>query len=121
MNIFDSPEDWSPPQWHPDLGNPSVQLEHLRSFSLSLRTAVPDAVISLEIPEPGLMDVHVELPNGTSAEVHSVPCVDAPENRRLAIFFAPGTKDERELYAQTIESAVTHFLRAPARRKIEGE
>jgi hypothetical protein len=55
------------------------------------------------------MDVHVELLDGTVAEVHSVPCLDIPEKRRLALFFWPGTKDEKEVYAQSIECAVTCF------------
>jgi hypothetical protein len=58
------------------------------------------------------MDIHVELPDGTAAEVHSVPCEDTAERRRLAMFFQPGTRDEREVYAETIESAVKHFLGA---------
>lgn len=111
MTTFDSPRNWSVPAWHPDFGDAHVQLEHLRGFSLSLQSVVPNARVTLETPEPGLMDVHVELPDGTVAEVHSVPCEHVAEKRRLALFFQPETKDERELYAETIESAVRCFLR----------
>jgi hypothetical protein len=110
MGPSNSPRTWSAPKWHPDLGDATVQLEHLRGFSLLLQSTVPGATARLETPEPGLMDVNVELLNGTVAEVHSVPCAEFPEKRRLAIFFWPGSKDEKEVYAQSIESAVTCFV-----------
>jgi hypothetical protein len=91
------------------MGDAVVELEHLRAFSLLLQSTVADAIVNLETPEPGLMDVLVELPDGIVAEVHSVPRTDALEKRRMAMFFWPGTTDEKEVYAESIESAVAYF------------
>jgi hypothetical protein len=111
MNPSESPRTWRAPNWHSDLGDAVVQLEHLREFSLRLLSIMPSANVSLEIPEPGVMDVQVQLVDGTKAEVHSVPSLEIPEKQRFAVFFSPGTADENEVYALSIECAVRHFLR----------
>lgn len=109
MKESQSPRTWRSPDWHADFGDPALELEHLREFSLLLLAVLPNATVTLEIPEPGLMYVHIQLEDGTVAEVHSVPFLEIPEKRRLAIFFAPGTSTEEEIYAESIDSAVNHF------------
>jgi hypothetical protein len=96
---------WHRPDWHPDYGDPEVELGHLRSFALKLLAAVPDATVTLETPEPGLMDVRVELASGTVAEIYSVPSPEDKAHRRFAIFLCPDTATESEIYAEAAEDA----------------
>jgi hypothetical protein len=100
---------WRAPDWHPDHGDPAVELGHLRSFALKLLSAVPNATVTLETPEPGLMDVRVELACGTMAEVYSVPSPGDGTHRRFAIFLSPDTASESEIYAETLEDASNLF------------
>lgn len=109
MKTNQLPQDWQPPQWHSDFGDPVVQLEHLRCFAIGLSLAIPNTKTVLETPEPGLMDVRVELPNGETAEVHSVPGVRESRNRRLAVFLWPETDDEIEEYLDSVGAAVELF------------
>jgi hypothetical protein len=100
---------WRVPDWHPDYGDPQIELGHLRSFALKLMPAVPGAAITLETPEPGLMDVRVELARGTVAEVYSVPSPEDETHRRFAIFLCPDSSSESEVYAETPEDASNLF------------
>jgi hypothetical protein len=109
MKTHQHPQYWHSPQWHPDHGDPGIELDHLRSFALKLLSAVLDATVALEIPEPGLMDVRVELPCETVAEVYSVPSSQDEGPRRLAIFFHPESADEIEVYAESVEDAANLF------------
>ncbi len=109
MSDSQSPRDWIVPSWHPDLGDSALELEHLRGFSLALLSAKPSARVALETPEPGLMYVNIKLPDGTVAEVYSVPSSDNSSKRRFAIFIAPGTPEEDEIYAETLPLAVKCF------------
>ena len=109
MSSNQHPKSWRSPQWHPDHGDPGIELEHLRSFALKLLSAVPDATAVLEMPEPGLMDVRVELPGETVAEVYSVPPAKNEGPRRLALFFHPESADEIEVYAESVEDASNLF------------
>jgi hypothetical protein len=106
INELQSPCDWSPPKWHPDFGDPALELDDLKEFSLLLLSMVSNATVTLETPEPGLMDVRIDLDDGRVAEVHSVQCANMPKKRRLALFLAPGTSNEEEIYAESIPSAV---------------
>ena len=105
MTSNQHPRLWRSPQWHPDHGDPAIELDHLRSFALALLSAVPDATAVLEIPEPGLMDVRVELPGEMVAEVYSVPHSKEEGPRRLALFLRPESADEIEVYADSVEDA----------------
>jgi hypothetical protein len=109
VNEPQSPRNWNPPTWHSDFGDPNLEFEHLKAFSTALLSVQPNATVGLETPEPGLMDVHVQLPDGMVAEVYSVQNVEDPGKRRLAIFLAPGSSEEEEIYADTIPSALSHF------------
>jgi len=100
---------WRAPDWHPDHGDPEIELGHLRSFAVKLLSAVPNAAVTLETPEPGLMDVRVELACGTVAEVYSVPSSEDERHRRFAVFLCPDTARESEIYAQTPEDASNLF------------
>lgn len=109
MHSQPAPQSWQTPQWHPDHGNPAIELEHLRSFAVRLLSAVPEATATLEVPEPGLMDVRVELSGGMVAEIYSVPSPEDRAQRRFAIFLCPDTAQESELYAESAEDASNLF------------
>ena len=55
------------------------------------------------------MDVRVELPCETVAEVYSVPSLQDEGPRRLAIFFHPESAEEIEVYAEAVEDAANLF------------
>jgi hypothetical protein len=101
--------EWNPPDWHPDWGDPRIELEHLKEFSLRLVSVIPTVSLTLETPEPGLMTVCVRSKDGKVAEVHSIASADSPKKRRLALFFTPGTPNEEEVYADSIDCAVGYF------------
>ena len=109
MKSQQSPQSWHAPQWHLDHGDPVIELEHLRSFALKLVDTVPEATAILEVPEPGLMDVRVELARGLVAEVYSVPSLEDQRQRRFAIFLCPDTENESEIYAESPEDASNLF------------
>jgi hypothetical protein len=100
------PEVWPAPEWHPDFGDAKSELEHLRSFPTALLANIPEAQVELELPEPGLMSVAVQMPNGSSAEVYSVASIGSPGQRRYGLFLAPDTPNEREVYEDALESSV---------------
>ena len=100
---------WHRPDWHPDYGDPEIELGHLRSFALKLLSAVPNATVTLETPEPGLMDMRVELACGTVAEVYSVPSPGDEKHRRFAVFLCPDSATESEIYAESAEDASNLF------------
>ena len=103
------PETWVAPDWHPDFGDAKAELDHLRAFAVALLAAIPDANVELELPEPGLMNLAVDLPNGTSAEIYSVSN-DRPDGRRYGIFLEPGTDGECEIYQVAIDDAVASVV-----------
>jgi hypothetical protein len=105
MKAHQQPEDWHAPPWHPDHGDASAELEHLRAFAQKLLSHAPNITVALETPEPGLMDLRVLSSSGIIAEVHSVPTGDGENHRRLAIFLRPDTGDEIEVYSESVEDA----------------
>lgn len=109
MHPQSDPQSWHPPRWHADHGDPAIELDHLRSFAVKLLSAVPTATATLEVPEPGLMDVRVELARGMVAEVYSVPSLEDEGQRRFAIFLCPDTAGESEVYAESAEDASRLF------------
>ena len=109
MNESQSPRHWTAPSWHADFGDPKLELEHLKKFALALFALSPNITITLETPERGLMDLEIQLADGSVAEVYSIPCVDQPDERRFAMHLAPGTPQEKEGYANAIDSAVSFF------------
>lgn len=103
------PDVWPVPEWHPDFGDAKIELEHLRSFATALLAKMPEANVELEVPEPGLMNLTVQIPGGEAAEVYSVASSSSGEQRRYGLFFAPGAPDEREVYEDTLEKAVSQL------------
>ena len=110
MKSNDSPESWSPPVWHPDFGDPTVELEQLRSLAIDVMRAIPAAQVSLEVPEPGLMMLRIYVPNARSTEVYSVPGLTSDDDRRFALFVSPRSPGEIETYEASVKEAVTFIL-----------
>lgn len=106
------PETWTAPDWHADFGDARSELEELRCFAVALRSALPAAHAELETPEPGLMYLDVRMPDGSIAQVYLVAGDRNSGERRLGLFFATGTGDELEVYADSIDCAVRHFTAA---------
>jgi hypothetical protein len=107
------PQDWQPPSWHPDFGNANVELEELRSLAIAICAALPNTKATLETPEPGLMSMAIELPNGVLAQIHSIPSVQDNGRRRFAIFVSPNSEKEIEQYADS-DAVALEFLKGIA-------
>ena len=104
------PPPWPALNWHSDFGGTRSEVEHLEAFATALLARMPQARIELETPEPGLMYLGVQLPDGRLAEVYSTATGDRSEARRYGLFLGPGTDGERELYSESIDCIVRHFL-----------
>jgi len=100
------PEEWEAPVWHEDYGDPRIELEHLRSVAIVLRSAIPGVRLELEQPEPGLMVLVIALSNQETVEVHSVANSSGAEGRRYAIFVSPETPYEVEHYSESVADAL---------------
>jgi len=131
MNV--SPQDWNPPQWHPDFGDPKVEFEQLRARAIELLSddaefrrfqdlpspyprLYPRAApikVTLETPEPGLMFLRIESDNQI-AEVYSVLELHG-EGRRLEWDITPEIEsDPRSLsIGRQTSSAVAARSAAP--------
>ena len=110
MTTEASPEYWQAPEWHEDFGDPRIELEELRSLAIAIRNSVPGVSLQLETPEPGLMELLIDLPNKEIVEVHSIATSLAAEGRRFAIFVSPETTDEIEYYSNSVVDAL-RFIR----------
>jgi hypothetical protein len=107
MTPLESPSDWKLPEWHPDLKVPAEkELEVLREFTELLQGRFPGVKASLEIPEPGLIYVHLEFADGRNAEVFATAISSARDAHELAIYLLPDTELEEEFHVFTIEDAV---------------
>ena len=104
------PELWAVPEWHADFGDATAELEHLRALAAALLLASPGVHIELETPEPGLMNLEIEFPDGERAEVYSLSCDSTHNQCRYALFLSPGTPHERECYSETIEGGVNCLI-----------
>ena len=104
----EEPQRWPVPDWHTDFGDAQAEIEHLRALAEPLLAVVPGAKVVLETPEPGLMNLAVELPDVTLAEVHSVRA-GGNDERKFGLFFAPDTEAEQEIYADNLADALSHF------------
>lgn len=111
MSSDDLFKNWPIPVWHPGFGDPAVELKHLRRLAVRVLQLVPDAQISLDIPEPGLMVMQICSGNCNRVEVYSVPEIAHVRKRRFAIFVAPGTENELEAYESSVSDAA-HLIAA---------
>lgn len=103
------PLTWHVPEWHPDLGDPQEEVRHLSSFANALLAILPHTCVELESPEPGLLYLAVRLPDGRLAEVYSTVAGDQPHARRYGMFFDPDASGETEIYAESIEDALSQL------------
>ena len=110
MTTFSSPESWTPPIWHPDYGNPEVEIDRLRSVAIAIRDAMPSVRFSLEIPEPGIIEVTVHMMNDVTAKLLSATTSNECSESRYAIFIHPDSHDEIEQYFYNINEIVA-FMR----------
>lgn len=113
MSIFSSPEDWKAPQWHADYGDPCVEIERLRSLAIAIRNAMPEVKFTLEVPEPGIVELTAILTNGSPAKLLSVSSTRSRESDRYAIFLYPDSPEEIEEYRDSVDDVVS-FLNCHA-------
>jgi len=110
MTQRESPLTWKIPKWHPDLSRPAqIDLEHLQQFALKLMDKLSNSKAQLTIPEPGLVYLTISLDSDIEAEVYSIRDERNHDGRILAIYLYPGTSNEKEVHADTIEFAVELF------------
>lgn len=64
------PDFWTVPTWHPDFGNPEVQVKKLRSFAKALLASCPNVQVNLTQPEQGYLFVTVHHDSNKLAEVY---------------------------------------------------
>ena len=105
MTKHTSPFEWQVPIWHEDFGDPRSDFDALCSLAIKLCDSRPGVKTELETPEPGLMELRVELPNGIVAEVHSVVVAGQKHERRFAVFVSPDIQNESEHYFDSVANA----------------
>ena len=113
-----SPNDWVAPSWHADFGNPMLELEPLRTFSCRLLRAEPNVILAIETPEPGLLYVRGQLPNGNVFEVYSVLSLEYIGSRLLAIFMIEGNFEEEEAYFNSANEATAFLVTQSPKGKV---
>lgn len=109
MIIKKPPEEWEAPEWHEDFGDPRAEIEELRSLAIAIRNTMLCTTFTLEIPEPGFIEVSVVLPNSVPVKMLLAPSTTASRRRRFAVFLYPDSEDEIEEYLDSVD-AVVSFL-----------
>jgi hypothetical protein len=105
MKSAQAPASWEPPDWHPDFGETKAEFEHLRRLAEAVLSSIPEAAVALVVPEPGLMLLQIARSGGPPAEAYSLVAPQGLEDRRYALFLAPGTSQEQEFYASSVADA----------------
>ena len=111
MSKTNSPISWQAPAWHPDFGDPQIELDHLREVAFKLLELSPGCSIVLETPEPGVIYIEVTRSDAAKAEIHSVSSGCSLDTRRYGIFIAPDTSEEIEEYAESPDHAARIALK----------
>lgn len=106
MTITSAPTEWKAPEWHPDFGDASSELEMLQAFASRLLAVSPRTVLTLDAPEPGLLYVRGELPDARIFEAYAVVSTKCPRTYRLGIFLNPDTATEDERYFESIDETI---------------
>lgn len=65
-----SPKTWLSPEWHPDFGDPEIELESLRTFSNALLIAAPNFNVDIDFYEEGYMCVVINYESERLGELH---------------------------------------------------
>ena len=107
MNPSD-PNTWVPPNWHPDFGNPTVELESLRAVSSAILANIPQTEVCLECVEEGYMSVEIMRCGVAIGEVN---VIDSDSVRQRYGVFIETYAAEDEAYFADIESVVAHIRR----------
>ena len=110
MTLNNSPHAWIMPQCHTDFVNLPKEFQELKSLAIAVVNAIPKARVILETPEPGLVNVKIELPSNKDVEVHSVPVPGQIGKLRFAVFISPETSEESEIYFESVDSACDFLL-----------
>ncbi len=90
-----NPINWEAPTWHPDFGNPTVEVEMLRAFCIKAIERFPNLTTALLTPEEGYLHVEVNKSSKKLAEIH---IVSDEANQRFGIFGFDGGDESGEQY-----------------------
>lgn len=110
VELTTHPEQWTPPVWHEDFGDPQPELERLRLLALGLHAE--GLSCRLDCYEPGYM--RVEVFKG-ELQVAEYCMVGAPRVARYAVFVGRGS-DQTEWYSDSADNARAHIVRAAGGR-----
>lgn len=92
------PRTWKVPVWHPDFGDPKVEVDMLRKFCLGLIEAIPDLRAEIVFPEEGYLNVDISREDGRKiAEVHVV----ADDDRQKFALFG---------FDESVETGLEHYF-----------
>ena len=90
-----NPTDWETPTWHPDFGNPDLEVGMLRAFCIKAIEIFPNSTMTLMTPEEGYLHVEVKKLDKKLAEIHIVSDGD---NQRFGVFGFDGEDETGEQY-----------------------
>ncbi len=90
-----NPSEWQIPTWHPDWGNPAIEVGMLREFCVKAIEQFPNLSMELSTFEEGYLNVDVSRDGQKVAEIY---IVSGNENRSFAIFGFDGEKEADEQY-----------------------
>lgn len=93
--ITTNPSTWGIPTWHPDFGNPAVEVEMLRAFCIKAIEKFPSLTMALMAPEEGYLNVEVKIDGQKIAEIH---IVSDDDSQRFGIFGFVGAHENDEQY-----------------------
>ena len=102
------PKTWTAPEWHPDFGDPTEELESLRAVSAAILNSIPQAPVRLECVEEGYMSVEVTQRGVTIGEVNVVDSDST--DQRFGVFIETAEQDD-EAYFSDVTSVVAHIAR----------
>lgn len=99
-------DKWMAPQWHPDFGDPKVELEMLRAAARELMTRDETFAVELDCFEEGYMKLKLIRGGSAVADIYIV----TPGDKRLWGVFMHGPSGD-ESYHEDVASCVEAVLR----------
>jgi hypothetical protein len=89
------PAYWKAPQWHPDFGEPEIELRLLRAFSAQFLERFPEGGVELINVEEGYMHVELFVSGQMIGEVHIVQRGTGKPGRWYGVFLSQGKQEEQ--------------------------
>jgi len=112
------PGDWRASRWHPDFGDPEVELRLLRAFAMQFLKCFPDGGVELIHVEEGYMHVDLFLAGHPIGEVHIVERGAGKPGRWYGLFLSGGKQAEK--YFSSAKEGVDFIASASRKRRGNG-